>query len=278
MTPRGDKPARGDLMVVGVCIFLALITWLVFGQTLGHEFVNFAWVSERKDVRSGMFFVLTLAAYVRYVRRPSLATYLVVTLMFVFGLMSKPMLVTLPVILLLLDYWPLGRFTGAASVVRGRPTLSWLDRQPPWLSLIFEKLPLLLFSGVSCIVTFMTQLPAVRSVERLPMWVRVYNACISCVTYIYQMFWPSRLAIFCPYPSGRRSIWPVVFAIALLVAVTVGALRLRRKRPYFLVGWLWYLAMLMPVLGIAQVVWSVSVKNSAALLFLSRMLVSCARE
>ena len=212
-----------------------------------------AWVSERKDVLSGVFFMLTLAAYVRYARRPSLANYLLVALLFALGLMSKPMLVTVPFVLLLLDYWPLGRLTTPTSAGSRSKSLGWLNRRSALQKLMLEKVPLLLLSAASCLVTLVVQKQATISIELLPAWVRLYEGLVSCLSYIYQMLWPARLALFYPYPSGRLSIWPFVLAIALLTAITAWAIKLRNRRPYFITGWLWYLVMLVPVIGIVQV-------------------------
>ena len=119
--------------------------------------------------------------------------------------------------------------------------------------LILEKFPLLLLSVASSAVTFLAQRQGIRSIEVIPVWVRVYQAFVSCVTYVGQMFWPRRLALFYPYPSGRLSIWPFVLAIVVLVAVTASAFKLRKQRRYLITGWLWYLGMLVPVIGIIQV-------------------------
>ncbi|HEV2046666.1 MAG TPA: tetratricopeptide repeat protein [Chthoniobacterales bacterium] len=212
-----------------------------------------AWVAERKDVLSGVFFMLTLAAYLRYVRRPSLASYSLVAFVFALGLLSKPMLVTLPFVLLLLDYWPLGRFMAQASATSNPASFHWVDRQSTVRRLILEKFPLLLLSAASSAVTFVIQRQAMSSMEVLPVWVRVYQAFVSCVSYIYHMFWPSRVALFYPYPLGALSIWPLALALVVLVAVTASAFKLRGQRPYFIIGWLWYLIMLVPVIGIIQV-------------------------
>ena len=203
-----------------------------------------AWVSERKDVLSGLFFVLTLAAYVRYARNPfSLGRYLLVALCFALGLMSKPMLVTLPFALLLLDYWPLQRIprTASGSALRAlRP-------------LIVEKLPLLALSATSCVVTVFAQGEAVVTIEQSPIPLRIGNAAVSYVAYLGQMVFPIRLAPFYPLFVNDLSIWKAGLALVLFAAISVGILLLRRRRPYLLVGWLWYVGMLVPVIGLLQV-------------------------
>jgi len=197
-----------------------------------------AWVAERKDVLSGVFFMLTLGAYVRYARQPwSPARYGLVVLLFALGLMSKPMLVTLPFVLLLLDYWPLNRLGG------------W--RVPR--RVILEKLPLLGLVAVSCVATLFAQTEAIMSFDQISLPLRVGNALISYVTYLEQMFWPSGLAVLYPFPANGGPPWKMIPAAVLLLAISAGVFVLRKTRPYLLVGWLWYLIMLLPVVGIIQV-------------------------
>jgi tetratricopeptide (TPR) repeat protein len=193
-----------------------------------------AWVSERKDVLSALFWFLALLAYVRYAESPSVRRYLAVTAWFVLGLMSKPMIVTLPLILLLLDFWPL--------------------RRPPGMALLREKIPLFALSALASVVTYMVQRHsgAVGALAALPVGLRAANALVSCLTYILKMFWPSGLAVYYPYPAGIPP-WQAGLAIAALGAVSIVALRLRRRAPYLATGWLWYLVTLAPVIGIIQV-------------------------
>jgi len=322
----------------GVCIFLAGIVWLVFGQTLGHPFINFddpeyvyenpeinagltahgviwafthlpspdwfpltsishmldvqfyglragghhltsvlvhtavvillflvlrqmtgtlwrsafvaavfaihplrvesvAWVAERKDLLSGLFFMLTLGAYVRYVRKRRFGRYVLMAILFTCGLLSKPVFVTVPLMLLLLDYWPLRRFEQQLAI-RG---------------LILEKIPLLILSLTVSVATITGQTGEVVSMEPLPFVWRVNNAFVSYVTYIWQMIWPARLAIFYPHPQNHLALWEIAVAIALLIAMTVLAFALRKRCPYLIVGWFWYLVMLAPVIGVVQV-------------------------
>jgi tetratricopeptide (TPR) repeat protein len=198
-----------------------------------------AWVSERKDVLSGLFFVLTLAAYLRYVRRPfSLARYLLVIALFAAGLMAKPMLVTLPFVLLVLDYWPLRRFAGS----------SW--RRFAYLTM--EKLPLLLLTALSCVATVWAQGEAVVPLDRLPFCWRLGNALVSYVAYVGQSCCPLGLAVFYPHPGADLPIGKLVASAAILAGVSAAALAGWRRRPYLIVGWLWYLGMLVPVIGLSQ--------------------------
>ena len=201
-----------------------------------------AWIAERKDVLSAVFFMLTLAAYARYARAPSAPRYLLVALLFACGLMSKPMLVTLPFVLLLLDYWPLGRIGGQKSEVG-----SQLRR------LITEKIPLFALSAVSCIATLLTQRQGPNTIDQLPFLWRLNNTFVSYVTYIWQMLWPVRLAVFYPHLNDRLPLVEITVAIAFLVGVSLLVTYLRRTKPYLVTGWFWYLGMLVPVIGFVQV-------------------------
>jgi Flp pilus assembly protein TadD len=336
----GRRPAglNDRWTVPGVCLFLAAMTWLVFGQTVHHEFVNYddeayvyenpvvqkgltwegfrwafthnvnvnwtpltvishmldcqfyglqagghhftsvllhmasvivlflvlkkmttalwrsafvaavfaihplhvesvAWIAERRDVLSGLFFMLTLGAYAGYVRhRWSLGRYLTVALMLALALMSKPMVVTLPLVLLLLDYWPLKRFTQSGG------------RLVPW-RLIVEKVPLLALSGAACVATLFAQKEAIVP---LPLSVRIGNALVSYVAYLGQMIYPAGLAVLYPHPGSSLALWKIIAAFVLLLAISAWAIAAWRKRPWFLFGWLWYLGMLVPVIGLIQ--------------------------
>jgi tetratricopeptide (TPR) repeat protein len=203
-----------------------------------------AWIAERKDVLSAFFFMLTLLAYLRYTRAPSIGRYLTVTLVLALGLMSKPMLVTLPFILLLLDYWPLGRFEAHRS-----------NTARQVLQLVVEKIPLIALSVVSSIVTFLAQRGAIGWTEQLPVPTRISNALVAYVVYIRQIFWPAGLAVFYPHPESRLPVWEISLALIVLVGITTAAFVSRKKAPYFVSGWLWYLGMLVPVIGLVQVGW-----------------------
>jgi tetratricopeptide (TPR) repeat protein len=203
-----------------------------------------AWIAERKDVLSGVFFMLTLLAYVHYARAPSIWRYLMVVFVFALGLMSKPMLVTLPFVLLLLDHWPLGRIREEGSNV-GRQLFK----------LAAEKIPLIVLSAVSSVVTFVAQKGAVGETEQLSVLARINNAVVSYVAYIWQMLWPVRLAVFYPHPENRLPLWEIIASLLLLICLTVLAIAVRKQRPYLITGWLWYLGMLVPVIGLVQVGW-----------------------
>ncbi len=339
---KSEKPAAGlnvRWTVPAVCLFLAAITFAVFGQTLHHEFVNFddnlyvsdnpvvqkgltwegfrwaltygsighwhpltwlshmldcqlyglqagghhltnvllhtasvillflvlrrmtgffwrsafvaavfavhplraesvAWVSERKDVLSAVFFMLTIGAYVRYVHRsPSKIRYSVVMLCFALGLLSKNMLVTTPFVLLLLDYWPLGRLSSFTPQVLFR--------------LVAEKIPLFMLTVGSCVATALV--PEKVTADQLSFGLRMENAVMSYVTYLWQMIHPLGLACVYPNPANYLPFWQVAGALGLLLAITGAAWASRRTHPWFVVGWLWYVGTLIPVIGIVQI-------------------------
>ena len=209
-----------------------------------------AWVSERKDVLSTFFWLLTMWAYVRFVSRPKISSYLWMVIFFALGLMAKPMLVTLPFVLLLLDYWPLDRL-GPANNPNSRKTgakysLSYL---------LIEKIPLFVLALASCIVTFIVQKKggAIHSGENYNVFIRLANASVSYLQYIIKMIWPSRLAFFYPHPGSSISVPYAVISAVLLLAVTIIILRFAKNHRYLVTGWFWYLGTLVPVIGLVQV-------------------------
>ena len=241
-----------------------------------------AWVAERKDVLSTFFWMLTMGAYVYYVERPRLTRYLAVILCFVLGLLTKPMLVTLPFALLLLDYWPLRRFArkklaqeartennkpGPGDKRKGksrknRPiegaakTEKPADNKYQWkliLPLLWEKAPLFALTVLSSIVAYIAQKGvSAESIENLPLGERFANAFISYILYIGKMIWPVHLAVYYPY-LGSRPLWQVLGAVLLFVALSLMVIRAAKNLPYLAVGWLWYVGTLIPVIGIVQV-------------------------
>jgi tetratricopeptide (TPR) repeat protein len=197
-----------------------------------------AWVAERKDVLSGFFFMLTIGAYVAYARNARAFGYYILTvLMMALALMSKPMVVTLPFLLLLLDYWPLNRFNLEDS--RGIPR-----------SLILEKIPLLALSGAVCLITIVAQKGAMSSP---PLFLRLGNALVSYVVYIQQMIFPANLAVLYPFPDNGLAPSKIVMAAVCLIIISSVAVAARRRQPWLLFGWLWYLVALVPVIGMFQV-------------------------
>ena len=211
-----------------------------------------AWISERKDVLSTLFGLLGLLAYVRYARQPSWSRLALVLLAQVASLMSKPMLVTFPFLLLLLDYWPLRRWPGQP----GRPAPAG-DAFAPTAPrrLLLEKVPLLLVSAGFCVLVFLIQSRsgAVASLAGVPLSLRLANAVDATVCYLGQMFYPLHLAVLYPYPYGGLPWWQVLLAGLLLGAITAVVCWQARSRPYLPVGWFWYLGTLVPVIGIVQV-------------------------
>jgi tetratricopeptide (TPR) repeat protein len=217
-----------------------------------------AWIAERKDLLSGTFFILTLLSYFYWTRKPTLGRYLVVAILFACGLMSKPMLVTTPIVLLLLDYWPLGRWRGAGSREQNNEREEKASAFQPvsfsaFYRLVLEKIPLFALSAGSVVATLWAQNFALGSTQFLPLSWRTTNALFSYFEYIRQMFWPVDLIPFYVHPENRLEIWRLSLAVVVLIAVTTVAFVRRRQNPYLIVGWFWYLVMLIPVIGIVQV-------------------------
>jgi len=218
-----------------------------------------AWASERKDVLSTFFWMLTMAAYLRYVKSPSISRYVLALLAFVLGLMAKPMLVTLPFVLLLLDYWPLDRLQwGSESTGKGlslsKEVKASFQRTSP-RHLIVEKIPFFAISAVISVVTFLFErsVGVVGSTISYPVVYRIENALIVYMAYIGKMLWPVRLAVFYPYPVGGLSSWKVVASALALTFITSAVICKRKQRPYLIVGWLWYIGTLVPVIGFVQI-------------------------
>ncbi len=205
-----------------------------------------AWVYERKDVLSTFFWLLTMWAYVWYVNRPKIAGYLLVVVFLALGLMAKPMLVTLPFVLLLLDYWPLDRLNPKDEKTGSKRSL---------LYLLIEKVPLFAMVLASCIVTFINQkkIGAMSTIENLSLFVRLANASISYMQYIIKMIWPARLAVYYPHPMQNISILYVVISAVLLLVITILVFRFAKNHRYLATGWFWYLGTLLPVIGLVQV-------------------------
>jgi len=208
-----------------------------------------AWISERKDVLSTLFLFLTIGAYIRYAQRPRAVSYLLMILWYIAGLMSKPMLVTLPFLLLVLDFWPLGRFTGPAAASenpRAMPIKAWWSALMP---LIIEKLPLIFMSIASSIITMVVQKKAMSSIA---LAARLSNAATSYICYIVSTFAPLHLSVFYPIPQ-KPSIPSGIVAVTILFLISISALLKIRTQPWFFTGWLWFLGILTPVIGIIQV-------------------------
>jgi len=208
-----------------------------------------AWITERKDVLSTLFLLLTLAAYVSYVRRHSVARYVLTLLLFVLGLLAKPMLVTLPGLLLLLDYWPLERIREQRTEDGKRKTKSGFQKLSAG-QLIIEKVPFFALSAVSSVVTFLAQRGsgAVTGINALP----IANAFLSYAKYIGKMFWPQNMAIFYPFNTSSFAFWQAAMCVLLLLVISIFVIRFGRKQRYLPVGWFWFVGTLIPVIGLVQ--------------------------
>ena len=275
----GERAGRHHFMNVFLHCFSALFLFVLLAKMTGalwrSAFIaaifaihplhveSVAWVSERKDVLSGLFFMLTLLGYVHYTVKPSAGRYLSMAFLFTLGLLSKPMLVTVPTILLLLDYWPLQRMRSAKGEARSEEQGAKREGQsgkegmgilstPSVRGLVWEKIPLFVLAMGSGIATLIAQRGGILQTAYLPFSWRVGNAALAYLIYVGQMFWPANLAVMYPHP-GRLAIWETGLATALLIFVTALAFVFRKRLPYFITGWLWYLIMLVPVIGLVQV-------------------------
>jgi tetratricopeptide (TPR) repeat protein len=223
-------------------VWCSALVAALFGLHPAHV-ESVAWVTERKDTLSTLFWLLTTAAYIRYAGRPTVGRYLLVLVVFALGLMAKPMLVTLPAVLLLMDYWPLRRWpaseTPYASASIGR--------------LVLEKLPLFAMVFATIPLTLQAQSDVVRTLEHFSIGIRIENAVVAYAKYVGMLFWPADLCVFYPHPRNRIPLWQTVVSAVVLVAITAIALREWGRRPYLFVGWFWYLGTLVPVIGLVQV-------------------------
>jgi tetratricopeptide (TPR) repeat protein len=195
-----------------------------------------AWVAERKDLLAALFWLLTLSSYHLYTVRPGAGRYLASLLLYGCGLLSKPMVVTLPFVLLLIDWWPLAR---------------WPDRT--CRQLVMEKIPFFLLAAGSCAITVLAQARglALMSLDSIPLAQRLANLPVAYLRYLAHLFWPARLAVF--YPFVERPWWQTAGALLLLIGISAAVLVSARRRPYLATGWLWFLGTLVPVIGLVQV-------------------------
>ena len=251
------------LLHTAASVLLLLVLYQMTGRLWPSAFVAFlfalhplhvesvAWISERKDVLSTLFWVLTVAAYARFVQRGGLSNYLLAIVVFTLGLMSKPMLVTLPFVLLLLDYWPLNRFDLTENIQQPRQKKNAFTA----LKLITEKIPFFLLAAVSSGVTYFVQQHGGATIDEKTnmLKLQIPNAIISYTGYISKMFYPAKLAAFYPHPKYSTPTWHVAASLVILIVITVVAIYFARKHRYLIVGWLWYLGTLVPVIGLVQV-------------------------
>ncbi|MDY6974117.1 MAG: tetratricopeptide repeat protein [Thermodesulfobacteriota bacterium] len=234
----------------------AMVAFLFALHPLNAESV--AWVAERRNVLSAFFWMLVLWTYARYAESPSGIRYAAVLLSFIVGLMAKPMLVTLPFVLLLLDYWPLGRLgPGQFSFPRlGRGKGEGARARTGLFGLVLEKVPFFVFSAVFSLMTVFVVAKgagSLASVEALPPGVRIANALVSYVGYIQKMVWPCDLTVLYLHPCNYPPAWQSAGAVLLLAGISVTVIRAARQAPYLAMGWLWYVGTLVPVIGLVQV-------------------------
>jgi len=280
----GLNPAGHHLTSVLIHTLNVLLLFLLLLKATGHRgrsllvaalfalhplnVESVAWIAERKNVLSTLFFLSALGAYGWYAAKPGIKRYLAVAALFALGLTSKPMVITLPFVLLLLDFWPLRRFQGWGPTTpsasrggksrkkqtEGAPTSPSALPSLPLSTLLLEKLPLLAFSAASAVITVIAQRSsAIRSLSQIPLDDRLENAIYSYALYIWKAFWPMRLALYYPHPTDTLSGWQLGLALLFLVSVSALVWNQRSVRPYLVTGWLWYLGTLVPVIGIVQV-------------------------
>ncbi len=218
---------------------------------------SIAWVAERKNVLSTVFWMLTILTYSHYCERPGLYRYLLVFLIFSLGLLVKPMLVTLPFVLLLLDYWPLERIGSGQqdsdNNKQKNKSKKYRLQGSIAFRLVLEKVPFLVLSMISIYLSSTTVQGIRISTESVPMKLRIANGLVSYVSYIGKMIWPQNLAVIYPYPTTMLPMWQTAGAFLLLICISILVIWLYRGKPFLVVGWLWYLGTLVPVLGLVQV-------------------------
>jgi len=208
-----------------------------------------AWAAERKNVLSTLFWLMTMWAYIHYAEKPTVKRYGLVFLFFTLGLMSKPMLVTLPFALLLLDYWPLRRLKFEQERGGNETSEKNTAKRSEVFRLVLEKIPLFLLSVVFSIINFIAATKSLQAFS-VPLKERIIHSLITYLAYLQKMFWPSKLSSFYPYPENALSVTQGIFCGMVLVGITFISIKLIRKAPYFAVGWFWYLGTLVPVIGI----------------------------
>jgi tetratricopeptide (TPR) repeat protein len=282
LNPAGHHDSNILLQAANAVLLFLLLQWttgftwrsLAVAALFAFHPVNVesvAWIAERKNLLSMLFFLLALWSYAWYARKPAAGRYATVVIFFVLGIMAKPQIITFPFVLLLWDYWPLGRMGGSKENL---PKPAY--RRKPLTQLVLEKVPLLLISVASGIITMKAQQAggAVRSMVEVSFSARVANALVAYARYIGKAVWPSRLALLYPLPSNSWPGWEVVAATTLLLAITVAVLLAHRQR-YLAVGWFWFLGTLVPMIGLVQVGEAAMADRYAYLPFLGLFLMLC---
>jgi len=279
LNPAGHHLASLVLHLVNVALLFGLLESLT-GNVARSAFVaalfavhplnveSVAWVAERKNLLCTLFWLLTLWAYLRYVRRPDWKRYSLVILSFTLGLLSKPMVVTLPFVMLLLDYWPLGRFDISIDQAKSRSTKGrakqksgqQVERKPVsflihTVDLLWEKVPLFLLTLVSCAVTVKAQKAggALVAGEDFSLGTRLANAVVAYAKYLAKTFWPTNLSVFYPHPGVSLPLWQILLSALVLATLTFFIVKGTQRFRYLTVGWLWFLGTLIPVIGLVQV-------------------------
>ena len=265
LNPAGHHRTNIEFHIANTLLLFFILFWMT-GAIWRSAFVaalfalhplhveSIAWVSERKDVLSTFFGLLSIAAYYRYVKKSSVKYYLLVFIFLSLGLMAKPMLVTIPFVLLLLDFWPLERFQNQRDFYFKSEKM-YGDAFRRNQQIILEKMPLVILVVISCIVTFIAQKSegAIKPLAALPLNYRIGNAIVSYIKYVLKAIWPHKLAVFYPHPENTLPSWQIVGAALLIVTACYCAIRTAKKYPYIPVGLFWYLGTLVPVIGLVQV-------------------------
>jgi len=285
LNPAGHHYTNVLLQAADVVLLFLLLQWttgftwrsLMVAALFALHPINVesvAWVSERKNMLSMLFFLLALWAYGWYARKPKAGRYLAVALLFALGLMAKPQIVTFPFVLLLWDYWPLQRmFPAQREEAPGTPER---PSPRPFSWLVLEKLPLMALSAASAVITIKVQKAggAVRTVMENPVSVRLENAVVSYARYVKKAFWPSHLALLYPHPGDSLKMWLVAASVLFLLLVTALVLAAPRRR-YLAVGWFWFLGTLVPMIGLVQVGEAAMADRYAYLPFLGLFIMVC---
>ena len=284
-----DASGHHDTSILFHALNAALLYWVLLRATgyAGRSFMvaalfalhpvnveSVVWIAERKNLLSMAFFLLALGAYAWYARKPGVNRYLVVALLFVLGLMAKPQVITLPFVLLLFDYWPLQRVCSGSAESSSSTVRAGTFRPEKLSRLILEKMPLFVLAAVSAVITLHAQRSGGGINPDLPLSLRLGNAIVSYVRYIGKALWPTQLSPVYPHPGASLKSWQVYAALLALAAITALAVAFRRHR-YGLVGWLWFVGTLVPMIGLVQVGRQAMADRYAYLPFVGLFILVC---